>query len=181
MAKKNKKEQETPVEETVKTEETVETSEETVEETPEVVEVNPWEEKYNAERDAHLRIAAEFDNFRKRTIKEKEASYGNGKADAVEKLLPVYDNLERALSQPTEDAAYKKGVEMTFNQLVSIFTSLGVEIFGNPGDTFDPNLHNAVMHIDDENLGENEICQVFQKGFKLGDKIVRFAMVQVAN
>ena len=99
----------------------------------------------------------------------------------MEKLLPVYDNLERALNQPTEDAAYKKGVEMTFNQLVSIFTSLGVEIFGNPGDAFDPNLHNAVMHIDDENLGENEICQVFQKGFKLGDKIVRFAMVQVAN
>ena len=153
-------------------------AEETVEETPEV---NAWEEKYNAERDSHLRLAAEYDNFRKRTVKEKEASYGNGKADAVAKMLPVFDNLERALNQPTEDAAYKKGVEMTFNQLVSIFTSLGVEIFGNPGDTFDPNLHNAVMHIDDENLGENEICQVFQKGFKLGDKIVRFAMVQVAN
>ena len=102
MAKKNKKEQETPVEETVETAETPETVEETVEE---VVEVNPWEEKYNAERDAHLRVAAEFDNFRKRTIKEKEASYGNGKADAVAKILPIYDNLERALNQPTEDAA----------------------------------------------------------------------------
>ena len=158
-----------------------ETAEETTETTEEVAEVNPFEEKYNAEHDAHLRLAAEYDNFRKRTIKEKEASYGNGKADAVEKLLPVYDNLERALNQPTEDAAYKKGVEMTFNQLVSIFTSLGVEIFGNPGDAFDPNLHNAVMHIDDENLGENEICQVFQKGFKMGEKIIRFAMVQVAN
>ena len=174
MAKKDKETKETPVEETVETPAT----EEVVEEAPAV---NPWEEKYNAEHDSYLRLAADYDNFRKRTIKEKEASYGNGKADAVEKLLPVYDNLERALSQPTEDAAYKKGVEMTFNQLVSIFTSLGVEIFGNPGDTFDPNLHNAVMHIDDENLGENEICQVFQKGFKLGDKIVRFAMVQVAN
>ena len=156
-------------------------AEETVETTEEVVEVNPWEEKYNAERDAHLRVAAEFDNFRKRTVKEKEASYGNGKADAVAKMLPVYDNLERALNQPTEDAAYKKGVEMTMNELVKIFTSLGVEIFGNVGDEFDPNLHNAVMHIDSEELGENTIAQVFQKGFKIGEKVVRFAMVQVAN
>ena len=140
-----------------------------------------WEAKYTAERDSHLRLAAEYDNFRKRTIKEKEGSYGHGKADAVAKLLPVYDNLERALNQPTEDAAYKKGVELTMNELVKIFTGLGVEIFGNPGDEFDPNLHNAVMHIDDENLGENVISQVFQKGFKIGDKVVRFAMVQVAN
>ena len=155
-------------------------AEETVE-TAEVVEANPWEEKYNAERDAHLRVAAEYDNFRKRTVKEKEASYGNGKADAVAKMLPVYDNLERALNQPTEDAAYKKGVEMTMNELTKIFTSLGVEIFGNVGDEFDPNLHNAVMHIDSEELGENVIAQVFQKGFKIGEKVVRFAMVQVAN
>jgi len=155
--------------------------EETVETVEEVVEVNPWEEKYNAERDAHLRVAAEFDNFRKRTVKEKEASYGNGKADAVAKMLPVYDNLERALNQETTDAAYKKGVEMTMNELVKIFTALGVEIFGNVGDEFDPNLHNAVMHVDNEELGENVIAQVFQKGFKIGEKIVRFAMVQVAN
>ena len=173
MAKKEKEKKETPVEEVI--EETV------VEETPEVPEVTPFEEKYNAERDAHLRLAAEFDNFRKRTVKEKEASYGNGKADAVAKMLPVYDNLERALNQPTEDAAYKKGVELTMNELVKIFTGLGVEIFGNVGDPFDPNLHNAVMHIENEELGENVISQVFQKGFKLGDKVVRFAMVQVAN
>ena len=178
MAKKNKKEQETPVEETVETAETPETVEETVEE---VVEVNPWEEKYNAERDAHLRVAAEYDNFRKRTIKEKEASYGNGKADAVAKILPIYDNLERALNQPTEDAAYKKGVELTMNELLKIFGTLGVEVFGNVGDVFDPNMHNAVMHSEDESLGENTISMVFQKGFKMGDKIVRFAMVQVAN
>ena len=158
-----------------------ETIEETTEVTEEVAEVNPFEEKYNAERDAHLRLAAEYDNFRKRTIKEKEASYGNGKADAVAKMLPVYDNLERALNQVCEDTAYKKGVEMTMNELVKIFTSLGVEIFGNVGDEFDPNLHNAVMHIDSEELGENTIAQVFQKGFKIGDKVVRFAMVQVAN
>ena len=172
MAKKDKEMNETPVEEI---------AEETVEETVETPEVNPWEEKYNAERDAHLRVAAEFDNFRKRTIKEKEASYGNGKADAVAKMLPVYDNLERALNQETADAAYKKGVELTMNELVKIFTSLGVEIFGAVGEAFDPNLHNAVMHIESEELGENTIAQVFQKGFKIGDKVVRFAMVQVAN
>ena len=177
MAKKEKEMNETPIEETA---EAPEVQEETPE-TPEVPEVNPWEEKYNAERDAHLRVAAEFDNFRKRTVKEKEASYGNGKADAVAKILPIYDNLERALNQPTEDAAYKKGVEMTMTELVKILNGLGVEIFGEAGDAFDPNLHNAVMHVENEELGENVIAQVFQKGFKIGEKIVRFAMVQVAN
>ena len=176
MSKKDKEKKETPVEEV-----TEEVIEETVEETPAEPEVNPWEEKYNAERDAHLRCAAEYDNFRKRTVKEKEASYGNGKADAVAKMLPVYDNLERALNQETSDAAYKKGVEMTMNELLKIFTSLGVEVFGNVGDAFDPNLHNAVMHIENEELPENSISAVFQKGFKIGDKVVRFAMVQVAN
>ena len=178
MAIENEELNETPVEETV--EETVqpEAEAEVVEET---VEVNPWEEKYNAEHDAHLRLAAEYDNFRKRTIKEKDAAYGNGKAGAVEKLLPVYDNLERAVNQPCTDEAYKKGVEMTMTELVNIFTGLGVEIFGNVGDEFDPNIHNAVMHVDNEELGENTIAMVFQKGFKIGDKVVRFAMVQVAN
>ena len=168
MAKKK----EQPVEETV---------EEVTEAVEETVEVNPWEEKYNAEHDAYLRLAADYDNYRKRTLKEKEQAYGFGMADAVEKLLPVYDNLERALNQPTEDEAYKKGVEMTMTQLVSIFTGMGVEIFGEAGDAFDPNIHNAVMHTEDENVAENTITQVFQKGFKLGEKIVRFAMVQVAN
>ncbi len=175
MGKKNKenKEKEVPVEET---EEVTETAQEAVEET-----VDPMEEKYNAEHEAHLRLAAEYDNFRKRTAKEKEQSYTNGRADAVEKLLPVYDNLARALKQETEDLAFKKGVEMTMTELKKILETLGVEIFGQEGETFDPNLHNAVLHIDDENLGENEISQVFQQGFKMGDKIVRFAMVQVAN
>ena len=173
MANKETEKNEIPVEEF--TEEVIE------EVTEETVEVNPFEEKYKAEHDAHLRLAAEYDNFRKRTVKEKEASYSNGKADAVAKMLPVYDNLERALNQPTEDAAYKKGVEMTMTELVKIFTGLGVEIFGEKGEQFDPNLHNAVMHIDDESMEENTIAMVFQKGFKIGDKVVRFAMVQVAN
>ena len=170
MAKKDKEKKEIPVEETP--------AEESVEET---VEVNPWEEKYNAEHDQFLRLAAEFDNFRKRTIREKEASYGNGKADTVAKMLPIYDNLERALQQPTEDVAYKKGVEMTMAELEKIFTALGVEVFGQVGDEFNPELHNAIMHNEDEALGENTISMVFQKGFKIGDKVVRFAMVQVAN
>ena len=171
MAKKEKK-QEVPAEETVETPEVQE---------QEVPEVNPWEEKYNAEHDSFLRLAADYDNFRKRTIKEKEASYGNGKADAIEKILPIYDNLERAMNQACTDEAYKKGVEMTMNELLKIFGNLGVEIFGQVGEAFNPEFHNAVMHTEDESLGENVISQVFLKGFKLGDKVVRFAMVQVAN
>ena len=167
MARKKEEQQELPVEEIV-------------EETTETV-VDPWEEKYNAEHDSYLRLAADYDNFRKRTLKEKEQSYGNGKADAIEKILPIYDNLERALNQPCTDEAYKKGVEMTMTELQNIFTALGVECFGAVGDAFDPNLHNAIMHNEDDTLGENVISLVFQKGFRMGDKIVRFAMVQVAN
>lgn len=104
-----------------------------------------------------------------------------GKADTVGKLLPIYDNLERALNQPTEDAAYKKGVEMTMAELEKIFQGLGVSAYGQAGDAFDPNLHNAVMHTQDESQGENVITQVFQKGFRMGERVIRFAMVQVAN
>lgn len=172
MAKKEKQEQQ-PEEEVL---------EPTAEETPaEAPAPDPWEEKYNAEHDSFLRLAAEFDNFRKRTAKEKDASYGNGKADAIAKMLPIYDNLDRALNQPTQDEAYKKGVELTMNELMKIFTGLGVEVFGAVGDSFDPALHNAIMHNEDEAFGENTISMVFQKGFRMGEKIVRFAMVQVAN
>ncbi len=152
-----------------------------VQEPEKAPEVNPFEEKYNAEHDSYLRLAADYDNYRKRTAKEKEQSYSNGKADTILKLLPIYDNLERAMNQDTEDAAYKKGVEMTMTELVKIFTGLGVEIFGEAGEHFDPSLHNAVMHTEDDRVGESTVTQVFQKGFKLGEKIVRFAMVQVAN
>ena len=176
MAKKDKKVEE-PVEELIPEVPQEETAPEAVPETPAV----NWEEKYNAEHDSYLRLAADYDNFRKRTLKEKEQSYGNGKADTLEKLLPVYDNLERALNQPCSDEAYKKGVEMTMTELNNIFTALGVESFGAVGDEFDPNLHNAIMHNEDESLGENVISLVFQKGFRLGEKIIRFAMVQVAN
>ena len=172
MAKKDK--------ETKKIDETTPETEAT-EQAVETPVVNEWEEKYNAEHDAHLRLAAEFDNFRKRTVKEKEQSYLNGKSDAVEKLLPVYDNLSRALKQETTDPAFKKGVEMTMTELIKILNGMGVEIFGEEGEAFDPALHNAVLHTDDDSVPENTITQVFQQGFKIGEKIVRFAMVQVAN
>ena len=132
-------------------------------------------------REQFLRLAAEYDNYRKRTAKEKENLWADAKADTVQAFLPVYDNLERALKQETADEAFKKGVEMTMNQLKEVFAKLGVTEIDAQGKPFDPNLHNAVMHIEDGNLGENTVAQVFQAGFMLGDKVIRFAMVQVAN
>ena len=138
------------------------------------------------EHDNYLRLAAEYDNFRKRSQKEKESLYTDIRSETVEKFLPVYDNLERALAQETQDAAFKKGVEMTMNQLASVtekpgVESFGVTAFGEAGEAFDPTLHNAVMHAEDESAGENVILEVFQKGFRIGEKVVRFAMVKVAN
>ena len=133
------------------------------------------------EHDQFLRLAAEFDNFRKRTQREKDGIYQDAVADTVKKFLPVYDNLERALHHETADEAYKKGVEMTLTELVKILDALGVKPFGEAGETFDPQRHNAVMHIEDESLGENVIAEVFQTGFAHGDKVIRFAMVKVAN
>ena len=194
MSKKNK-EKKDPVEETV-TPETEEVKEEApveeapVEETPkeEAPKEEPKEselEKAQAalakEHDQYLRLAAEYDNFRKRSRKEKEALYTDVKAETAAKFLPVYDNLERALANETADEAYKKGVELIMVEFKKIMTGLGVEEFGEKGDAFDPNAHNAVMHIENEELGENVIAQVFQKGFKIGDKVIRHAVVQVAN
>ena len=129
----------------------------------------------------YLRLAAEYDNFRKRSQKEKEAAYTDAKSDAVVAFLPVYDNLERALKQETADEAYKKGVEMTMMGLKEILTKLGIEETPALGETFDPALHNAVMHVEDDTVGENTIVDVFQAGFRLGGKVIRFAMVKVAN
>ena len=133
------------------------------------------------EHDGYLRLAAEYDNFRKRSQKEKDELYTVIKAETVGKFLPVYDNLERALAQETADEAYKKGVEMTMNQLVKVMEGLGVTSFGEIGEAFDPARHNAVMHVEEEGLGENVIAEVFQKGFLVGEKVIRFAMVKVAN
>ena len=128
-----------------------------------------------------LRLAAEYDNFRKRSQREKEAAWSDAKAETVKAFLPVYDNLERALKQETADEAYKKGVEMTMTGLKEILTKLGLEEIPALGQPFDPNLHNAVMHVEDESAGENTVVEVFQAGFRAGEKVVRFAMVKVAN
>ena len=131
--------------------------------------------------DQYLRLAAEYDNYRRRSQKEKTDAYQSAKSDAVLAFLPVYDNLERALKQETADEAYKKGVEMTMNGLKEVLSKLGVEEIPALGQTFDPNLHNAVMHVEDENAGENTVVEVFQAGFQSGDKVIRFAMVKVEN
>lgn len=139
------------------------------------------EDEMAALNDRYLRLCAEYDNFRRRSQKEKDNLYGDVKAEAVKQFLPVYDNLERALAQSTEDEAYRRGVEMIMTQFISTLEKLGVERIESQGEKFDPSIHNAVMHVDDEEKGENEIVEVFQQGFRLGDKIIRFAMVKVAN
>ena len=133
------------------------------------------------QEDKYLRLAAEYENYRRRTAKEKEAIWADAKGDAAAAFLPVYDNLERALKQETADEAYKKGVEMTMNQLKDVLAKLGITEIPALGETFDPKFHNAVMHVDDESLGENVVADVFQAGFQLGEKVIRFAMVKVAN
>jgi molecular chaperone GrpE len=134
-----------------------------------------------AEQDKYLRLAAEYDNYRRRSQKEKENVYSDGKADTVLQLLPVYDNLARALKAECSDPNFYKGVEMTMTQLLGIFEKLGVKPIEAEGQPFDPAEHNAVVHVEDEALGENLVVEEFQKGFKLNDKVIRFAMVKVAN
>ncbi len=139
------------------------------------------EKLIQAEKEKYLRLCAEYDNFRKRSQKERESLYADIKADTLLKFLPVYDNLERALATPTADEAYRKGVEMTMVQFNQTLEKLGITEIEALGKPFDPNVHNAVMHVEDESFGENEVVEVFQKGFRLNDKVIRFAMVKVAN
>lgn len=133
------------------------------------------------EKLSRLRLAAEYDNYRKRTAREKDHIYSDAVADTLGKILPIYDNLERALKQETADEAYKKGVQMIMTAMEETLKKCDVTAFGEPGETFNPEKHNAVMHTEDESLGENVITDVFQKGFSKGDKVIRFAMVKVAN
>ena len=180
MSKKEKKNEELEQEEILEEQ----TAGEQAEQTAEPQEEHPQEEaaqEQPPQDDKYLRLAAEYDNYRKRTAKEKESLWTNAKADTAAAFLPVYDNLERAIKQETADEAYKKGVEMTMNQLKEVFAKLGITEIPALGEKFDPNLHNAVMHIDDENFEENTVSQVFQAGFRCGDKVIRFSMVQVAN
>ena len=139
------------------------------------------QEELAALRDKHLRLAAEFDNFRKRSAKERELRYNDARADAITRLLPVYDNLERALKVECADEAFYKGIEMTMTQLSEILESMDVAIIPAVGEPFDPNRHNAVMNIENPELGEKIIAEEFQKGFTLGDRVIRFSTVVVAN
>ena len=135
-----------------------------------------------AEQDKYLRLAAEYDNYRKRTAKEKESLYTDAKIDTVNALLGVYDNLERGIAQyGDEESPHRKGLEMVFNQFKESLKKLGVETMDAVGQPFDPEKHNAVMHIEDESYGENTVVEVLQQGFTLGDKVLRFAIVKVAN
>ena len=137
--------------------------------------------EYAALNDKYLRLCAEYDNFRKRSQKERDSLYADIKAETLKKFLPVYDNLVRALDQSTEDEAYRRGVEMIMTQFNTTMEKLGVTEIESLGQKFDPAFHNAVMHVEDAEKGENEIVEVFQKGFIMGDKVIRFAMVKVAN
>lgn len=145
-------------------------------------ESNSLEEELAAVKDHLLRVTAEYANFRKRSEKEKQDAFTFAKAQTVKELLPAVDNLERAIANGKEDfEGLKKGIEMTYESLINILGKLGVEIFGKAGETFDPNLHNAVMHVEDEAFKDGEIVEVFQKGYKINDKIIRPAMVKSAN
>ena len=188
-----------PAEEDIE-QETVETEETSAEETREEKKAKKKKEKgitftreqveqmelavkqLDSVKDQFVRLTAEYDNYRKRTAKEKDTIYQDAKADTVKAFLAVYDNLERAAnSAGGEDSPHKKGLEMIFTQYKEILKGLGGEEIEAHGKEFDPELHNAVMHIDDESLGENIVAQVFQAGFKMGDKVIRHSIVQVAN
>ena len=135
-----------------------------------------------ATKDSHLRTLAEYDNFRKRSQREKEATYGDAKANTLKMLLPVLDNFDRAADNKTDDIeVYRKGIEMTLTQLREILKNLEVEAFGEVGDEFDPNIHSAVMTVENPDLPENSVAAVFEKGYRMGDRILRFATVQVTN
>ena len=145
-----------------------------------VAKIEELEAKIAEYDDKYLRMAAEYENFRRRSREEKDAIYEIALADTVNELLPIIDNLDRAANFSDGDKV-KEGLQLTLKATASVFEKLGVEEFGNVGDTFDPNLHNAVLHVDDEAYGEGEIIDVFQKGYKKGKHIIRFAMVKTAN
>ena len=169
-----------------KTEETKEEIKEEVTEevTPEVTETEPeneFEKKYNDVNEKYMRTLAEYDNYRKRTIKEKESIYPEAKAVVIEKFLPVMDNFQRAIDSAENKDGFYEGVVMLKKQMDDVLTALGVEEIKSVGEEFNPEFHNAVMHIDDEEQGENVIVEEFQKGYKIGDRVVRHSMVKVAN
>lgn len=185
MSEKEKKD--LPQEEEVNTESTQETaSEDKAPETYTVTreqmeQMEQLAKSVSESGEKYLRLAAEYDNYRKRTAKEKEATYDNAKADTIKPFLAVYDNLLRGAQQCEESDPHRQGIEMICKQFLDVLAKLGVEEIPAEGETFDPQRHNAVMHVDDDSVGENTIVEVFQKGFMMGEKVLRFSMVKVAN
>ena len=157
--------------------------EENIDENQEALnEIARLNDELSAQNERFLRLAAEYDNYRKRSEKDKISTYNDAKAKTIAELLPIADCLERAIASSQEaDAEYLKGLEMLNEQFVSSLTKLGVEAFGEVEDSFNPEMHNAISHVKNEALGENVIAQVFQRGYRLGEKIIRHAMVSVAN
>lgn len=173
MASKKKAEETLEKEEVIQEEAAPEEAEET--------EVNEFVQKWQDVNEKYMRTLAEYDNYRKRTIKEKESIYPEAKAVVVEKFLPVMDNFQRALDSAENKDAFFEGVAMVKKQMDEVFVALGVEEIKSVGESFNPEFHNAVMHIDDEEAGENVIVEEFQKGYRIGDRVVRHSMVKVAN
>lgn len=184
-SEKEKKKQSEPTEEVKtdeKTDEKTENEAECKENSKEKSAQSKLEEELKAKNDAYLRLAAEYENYRRRTTEEKTNIYADATAKAIKEILPIGDSIEMALkSVDNAPEEYKKGLELICNQLKTSLEKLNVETFGEVGEEFNPELHNAVMKIEDDSLGENTIAQVFQTGYKTGDKIIRHAMVQVAN
>lgn len=139
------------------------------------------EQALQAANDKYMRLFAEFDNYRKRTAKEKAETYQDAVAKTVLELLPAVDSFERAMESPCTDEAYRSGMEKIYQQMTSILSKLGVEEIPSLNEPFDPKVHNAIRQVEDENFGESTVCEVYQKGYRLGDRIVRCAMVSVAN
>ena len=191
MSKKNKAENPVPETEETKAPETEpentaeqtepEAADKAPEDPPKEDPVKALEAQLAELNDRYLRTLAEYENFRRRTQKEKEALFGDGKAEAIGKILPALDNFERAAAADGDFETYKKGVEMTVSGLMDILKAMGLEAFGEKGEPFDPNVHNGVTHEDNDELEENVISDVFLKGYKLGDRVIRHATVKVAN
>ena len=148
---------------------------------PEIIEEDPLETALQAEKDKYMRLFAEFDNYRKRTAKEKSETYLDAVAKTVQELLPAIDSFDRAMESPCTDEAYRAGMEKIYQQLTGILTKLGVEEIPALNEPFDPKVHNAIRQIEDESFGESMVCEVYQKGYRIGERIIRCAMVSVAN
>ena len=180
LAEEKKKLEQEEVKEEVKAE-AKEESNEASESTAEISKEEQLQKELDEANSRYLRLMAEFDNYRKRTQKEKLSTYKDAEGETIKKLLPLLDNFERALEAPCNDAEYLKGVQMIYDSMMETLKSMGLTEYGEVGEEFNAELHNAVMHIDDDSFGKNVVSQVLQKGYKLGDKVVRFAMVQTAN